>query len=122
MIDLHTLNNIEAGVSPTEVKEFQQQFELTAGQMAFLMNISRKGYYNMLTAEKLSRQQSERFLTIRQVYQQALDTLETVENIHKWMNAYHGYLERVPFEILDTYAGCYAVGAELLRFEHGIVP
>ena len=37
------------------------------------------------------------------------------------MHTYHGYLKRIPFEVLDTYAGCTEVKAELIRLDHGIV-
>lgn len=37
------------------------------------------------------------------------------------MHTYHAYLKRIPFEVLDTYAGCAAVKAELIRLDHGIV-
>lgn len=115
------LTHIEEGVSAQVVKQFQQQFQLTAQDMAFLMVLSRKGYYNLLTQKKLNRQQTERFLSIRQVYEQALETLETLENIHKWMHTDHGYLKHVPFSILDTFTGCAEVKAELVRIDHGVL-
>jgi uncharacterized protein (DUF2384 family) len=115
------LSHIEEGVTTNELRQFQQDFKLPATDMSFLMVISRKGYYNLLTQKKLNRQQTERFLAIREVYEQALETLEKVENIHKWMHTYHAYLKRTPFEVMDTYAGCAAVKAELIRLDHGIV-
>ncbi len=115
------LTHIEEGVSRQQLREFQQKFNLAAKDMAFLMAMSRKGYYNVLAQDKLNRQQTERFLSIRQVYEQALESLETVENIHKWMHTYHGYLKRLPFDILDTFAGCHEVRAELVRLEHGVL-
>ncbi len=83
--------------------------------------MSRKGYSNLLAQKKLNRQQSERFLAIKEVYEQTLETLERVENIHKWMHTYHAYLNRILLEVLDTYAGCAEVKAELIRLYHGIV-
>ena len=115
------LTQIEEGISAQRVKEFQQRFQLTVQDMAFLMALSRKGYYNLLDHEKLSRQQSERFLNVQQVYEQALESLETLENIHQWMHTFHGYLERIPFKILDTFTGCTEVKAELIRLEHGVL-
>lgn len=115
------LTQIEEGVSARQVKDFQQKFQLTVQDMAFLMALSRKGYYNLLEHEKLSRQQSERFLNVQQVYEQALESLESIENIYQWMHTFHGYLERVPFEILDTFTGCAEVKAELIRLEHGVL-
>lgn len=115
------LIHIEEGISTKELHQFQRDFKLTANDMAFLMVVSRKGYYNLLAQKKLNRQQSERFLAIKEVYEQALETLEKVDNIHKWMHTYHAYLKRIPFEVLDTYAGCTAVKAELIRLDHGIV-
>lgn len=118
---MNLLTYIEEGTDTQEVKQFQQQFQLTARDMAFLMVLSRKGYYNLLEQKKLNRQQTERFLSIRQVYEQALETLETLENIHKWMHTYHGYLKHIPFSILDTYIGCTEVKAELVRLDHGVL-
>ncbi len=118
-MDILTL--IEAGISSQQVKDFQQKFALTAQDMAFLMAMSRKGYYNLLEQDKLGRQQTERFLFVQQVYEQALETLESVDNIHKWMHTYHAYLQRIPFDILDTFAGCTEVKAELIRLEHGVL-
>jgi len=115
------LSHIEKGIKASSVKNFQDKFELTAQDMAFLMTMSRKGYYNLLEQERLGRQQSERFLNVQQVYKQALEALETLDNIHKWMHTFHGYIERVPFEILDTYAGCAEVKAALIRLEHGVL-
>ena len=114
------LSHIEAGITTDEVRQFQQDFRLTATDMSFLMVMSRKGYYNLLAQKKLNRQQTERFLAISEVYAQALETLEKVENIHKWMITNHAYLKRIPFEVMDTYAGCAAVKAELIRLDHGI--
>jgi uncharacterized protein (DUF2384 family) len=115
------LSHIEEGVTTNELRKFQQKFKLPTTDMSFLMVLSRKGYYNLLTQKKLNRQQTERFLAIKEVYEQALETLENVENIHKWMHTYHAYLKRIPFEVLDTYAGCAEVKAELIRLDHGIV-
>lgn len=115
------LTHIEAGVTGEQLRQFQQKFALTAQDMSFLMTLSRKGYYNLLQLEKLGRQQTERFLMVEQVYEQALETLESVDNVHKWMHTYHGYLKRVPFEILDTFAGCAEVKAELIRLDHGVL-
>ncbi len=115
------LSNIDAGVSSQQVRDFQQRFNLKAQDMAFLMALSRKGYYNLLDQHKLGRQMTERFLTVEQVFEQALEALESVDNIHKWMHTFHGYLNRVPFEILDTFTGCAEVKAELIRLEHGVL-
>jgi putative toxin-antitoxin system antitoxin component (TIGR02293 family) len=118
---MNILRQIEAGVSSEQVRDFQQKFSLPAQDMAFLMTLSRKGYYNLLEQEKLGRHQTERFLRIQQVYEQALETLESVENIHRWMHTYHAYLQRVPYEVLDTFAGCREVEAELIRLDHGVL-
>ncbi len=115
------LSYIEEGIEVDALRQFQKKYKLTATDMAFLMVVSRKGYYNLLTQKKLNRQQTERFFAIKSVYEQALETLENIENIHKWMHTYHAYLKRVPFEVLDTYVGCAEVKAELIRLEYGVV-
>ena len=117
---MEVLTRIEEGINAETVQQFQQHFHLTVDDMAFLLVISRKGYYNLLERHKLNKQQSERFLAIKAVYEQAEETLENIANINKWMHTYHAYLERVPFAILDTYIGCSEVKSELIRLDHGV--
>ena len=118
---METLLQIEQGVYSESVQQFQKYFHLTAEDMALLLVLSRKGYYNLLERSKLNKQQSERFLSVKAVYEQALDTLENVDNVKKWMHTYHAYLKRTPFDILDTFIGCEEIRNELVRLEHGIV-
>lgn len=117
---MQILAQIEEGVDIEAVQQFQQRFRLTVEDMAFLLVISRKSYYNLLERERLDKQQSERFLAVKSVYEQAEETLESIDNIDQWMHSYHPYLERIPFAILDTYAGCSEVKSELIRLDHGV--
>lgn len=118
---MEVLSQIEEGIKVEAIQHFQQQFHLTVDDMAFLLVVSRKGYYNLLKQKKLNKQKSERFLMVTAVYEQAETTLESIANIDKWMHTYHAYLERIPFTILDTYVGCNEVRSELIRLDHGVV-
>lgn len=117
---MEVLAQIEEGIAAKTLQQFQRFFELTADEMAFLLVMSRKGYYNLLERDKLNKQQSERFLAVQAVYEQAMDTLENLDNIRKWMHTHHAYLGRIPFDILDTFIGCDEVRSELIRLDHGI--
>ena len=42
------LSKVQEGVQVAEVVLFQQQYSLMQQQMSFLLNLSPKGYYNLL--------------------------------------------------------------------------
>ncbi len=117
------LSKIEQGVDIQELKMFQAQYTLTYKQMAHLLAISEKSYYNLLKKEaRLNAHQSGQFLKVVQVFAEGEEALMSREAFLEWMEQPHWYFDqRKPFDLLDNSIGADAVIAELIRTKYGVL-
>ncbi|MGB3588218.1 MAG: MbcA/ParS/Xre antitoxin family protein [Tunicatimonas sp.] len=118
------LSKVQEGVSIAEVAQFQQQYSLTQQQMSFLLNLSHKGYYNLLhrPSGRLGIPNSGKFLKLQQVFQEGEDALMSREAFLEWLNQPHWYFDHhTPFEMLDNPIGADAILEELGRTKYGIL-
>lgn len=118
------LSKVHQGVQVADVVLFQRQYSLTQQQMSFLLNLSPKGYYNLLhrPSGKLDIPHSGKFLKLQQVFLEGEDALMSQEAFLEWLYQPHWYFDhRTPFEVLDNPIGADAVIEELGRTKYGIL-
>ncbi|MEQ9441515.1 MAG: DUF2384 domain-containing protein [Cyclobacteriaceae bacterium] len=118
------LTRVQEGVQVAEVVQFQQQYSLTQQQMSFLLNLSSKGYYNLIhrSSGRLDIPNSGKFLKLQQVFQEGEDALMSRAAFLEWLYQPHWYFDhRKPFEVLDNPIGADAVIEELGRTKYGIL-
>jgi putative toxin-antitoxin system antitoxin component (TIGR02293 family) len=117
------LSRLEAGVYTKEVRAFQQEYTLTHKQMAYLLTMSEKGYYNLLNKDSLlSKNQSGQFLKVAEVFKEGEEALMSKEAFLEWLQQPHWYFKhRKPFDLLDTPIGADAVIDELGRAKYGML-
>ena len=118
------LSKVQEGVSTAEVAQFQQQYSLTQQQMSFLLNLSQKGYYNVIhrPSGRLDIPNSGKFLKLQLVFQEGEDALMSREAFLEWLNQPHWYFDQhTPLEMLNNPIGADAVLEELGRTKYGIL-
>ena len=120
---MNLLEKVETGVSAAEMLAFQQKYGLTHKQMAYLMAVSEKGYYNLLNKNSsLSKYQSGQFLKVAEVFREGEEALMSKEAFLEWLQQPHWYLNhKKPFDLLDTPIGADAVIEELGRAKYGML-
>lgn len=117
------LSRLEAGVPTAEVRAFQQKYRLTHQQMACLLAMSEKGYYNLLNKDSaVSKTQSGQFLKVAEVFIEGEEALMSKEAFLEWLQQPHWYFKhKKPFDLLDTPIGADAVIEELGRTKYGML-
>jgi putative toxin-antitoxin system antitoxin component (TIGR02293 family) len=120
---MNLLEKVEAGVSTSEMSAFQRKYMLTHKQMAYLLAISEKGYYNLLNKDSLlSKNQSGQFLKVVEVFKEGEEALMSKEAFLEWLQQPHWYFKhRKPFDLLDTPIGADAIIEELGRAKYGML-
>ncbi len=120
---MNLLEKVEAGVPVSEMLTFQQKYGLTHKQMAYLLAVSEKGYYNLLNKDgSLSKYQSGQFLKVAEVFREGEEALMSKEAFLEWLQQPHWYFKhKKPFDLLDTPIGADAVIEELGRAKYGML-
>lgn len=120
---VNLLEKVEVGVPLDEVKAFQKKYMFTHKQMAYLMAMSEKGYYNLLNKNNsLSRIQSGQFLKVAEVFREGEEALTSKEAFLEWLQQPHWYFNhKKPFDLLDTPIGADAIIEELGRAKYGML-
>ncbi|MGK7397555.1 MAG: antitoxin Xre/MbcA/ParS toxin-binding domain-containing protein [Candidatus Cyclobacteriaceae bacterium M3_2C_046] len=113
---------IQEGVNTNMVQEFEVSYGLKKREVAFLIGVSEKTLYNIMSHNQLDKERSDRFLFIHKIFQEGEETFMTKENLHQWLNSAQVNLNRQkPIDLMDTITGAEAVFAEIVRTKHGVL-
>lgn len=120
--DLQRYFQSEKGVSSNVIKEFEETYQISKKQMASLIGVSEKTYYNLMSENKLDKSRSDRFLQVQKVFEEGRYTLMSENNFKEWLHTPQVvFNNHKPFEMLQTFSGLEAVYEELFRIKHGIL-
>jgi len=109
----------EASVS--EVREAAIAYGIHRDDMAKLMGVSEKTYYNMMQNLKLDNDRSDRFYFMRQILASGEETFGSKDHLSKWLKTPQPTLDGyVPLEMMGTITGANKVLQILGRIKHGI--
>ena len=112
----------EEGLQTHMVREFEVAYGISKHEMADLMGISEKTYYNLLLKDKLDRERSDRFLFIEKIFEEGEETFTSKQNFNRWLRLPHPSLgNQKPIDLLDSLNGAQAVHAEIIRTRHNVL-
>jgi len=108
-------------VESTSVAEAALDYGLTKQQMAGLLGISEKTFYNMMKADTLDAQQSDRFIFINNILQEGRYTFGSTSNFRDWLHTEQPTLGgQAPIDMMASLNGAQEVLSAIVRIRHGI--
>lgn len=108
-------------IEPSVVAETAMDYGLTKQQMAALLGVSEKTFYNMMKADSLDPQQSDRFTFMKNILQEGRYTFGSASNFRDWLHTEQPTLGGLaPISMMASLNGAQEVLAALLRIRHGI--
>ncbi|MEQ9466344.1 MAG: DUF2384 domain-containing protein [Ekhidna sp.] len=107
--------------SPETVNEAAIAYGMTKDDMAGIMGVSEKTYYNMMQKPTLDRERSDRFQFIRQILESGEEALGSKSNFSAWLKTPQPMLDGyIPLDMMSTITGANRVLQILGRIKHGI--
>jgi len=104
------------------LNDFQVSYGVTNNDMAELMSVSEKTYYNIKQKDKLSPAHADRLLTIQKIYIEGAQVFMTEESFNNWLDTpQYAFDNEKPKEMLSTISGMFEVMNQLGRIKHGIL-
>lgn len=108
-------------IKSTAVKEAVTTYGINRAQMASLLGISEKTYYNMMKSATLDKNQGDRFTFISNILEEGQITFNGHSNFKGWLNSEQPTLGGItPIEMMSTINGAQEVQAAITRIKHGI--
>ena len=105
----------------SRVEEASVSYGIPKNDMASLMGVSEKTYYNIMQKETLDRERSDRFHFIEQILTSGEETFGSKENFSNWMKTSQPTLNHhVPLDMMSTITGANKILQVLGRIKHGI--
>lgn len=118
---LTLIERCKSGVTRAEVKDLQQQTQLTNEQLAAIIHLTPRALQKYELTDTLRTSVSERAIALAQLYARGFDVFGE-ERFLRWMNREHVALGRKkPIDLLDTHFGITLIGDEIGRIEHGVL-
>lgn len=113
---------IEEGVDSNMVQEFEEVYHLKRREVAYILGVSEKTLYNILSKPTLDKERSDRFIYVNKIFYEGEEVFMNSENFKKWLNTPQVNLsQKKPLEMMDTINGAEAVYAEIIRTKHGVL-
>ena len=113
---------IRRGVEYSVVAQLQIAMDLSVGELSWLVDIAPRTLSRRKNEGKLSKDESERAVRIRRLWERALEVFEgDAVRAREWFRTPVFSLgEKSPLEFSDTEPGAQEVLALLGRIEHGL--
>ncbi|SNT26237.1 putative toxin-antitoxin system antitoxin component, TIGR02293 family [Ekhidna lutea] len=104
-----------------EVKEAVAAYGFTKDDMAGILGVSEKTYYNMMQKPTLGQEKSDRFHFIQQIFESGEEALGSKNSLSNWLKTPQPMLDGyVPLDMMRTITGSNRVLQILGRIKHGI--
>lgn len=111
----------EVTIQSKEVNEAAAEYGMSRQDMASLLGISDKTYYNLMKAGKLDLNQSDRFNFIHDILEEGKHTFNGLANFKDWLHTEQSSLGgHTPLAKMATLVGAQEVLSEMIRTRHGI--
>jgi uncharacterized protein (DUF2384 family) len=108
-------------VVPTLVSDVAIDYGITKQQMAALLGVSEKTFYNLMKADHLDTQQSDRFTFIQNILNEGKYTFGDVTNFRDWLHTEQSIFEgATPISHMYSLNGAQQVLASMIRIRQGI--
>ena len=108
-------------VETSKVNEESVAYGIPKADMADLLGVSEKTFYNLMQKKHLDRERSDRFLFIDHILESGLEAFGSKENLALWMKTPQPMLDNhKPLDMLTTITGANKVLQILGRIKHGI--
>ncbi len=109
----------EAKIS--QVKEAAAAYNLAREEMAGILGVSEKTYYNMMQKPQLDTDKSDRFHFIQQILKSGAEALGSKASLSKWLKTPQPMLDGyIPLDMMRSITGANRVLQILGRIKHGI--
>ncbi|MEQ9425172.1 MAG: DUF2384 domain-containing protein [Cyclobacteriaceae bacterium] len=106
---------------PSIVKEAAVTYGFSNSQMAELLGVSDKTYYNMMKSKTLDTNQGDRFNFINDILNEGEEAFGSRENFKDWLHSTQPTLNgHTPIKMMATLTGAQEVLATLTRIKYGI--
>ncbi len=113
----YNLNSIKSST----VKEAITNYGISRAEMASLLGISEKTFYNMMRSAKLDKNQGDRFIFINKILEEGRITFRGNSNFKDWLKSEQPTLGGfTPIDMMSTINGAQEVQAAIVRIKHGI--
>ncbi len=108
-------------VETSKVAEEAVAYGIPKSDMASMLGVSDKTFYNIMQKTYLDRERSDRFHFLHQVLESGKDTFGSEEGFTSWMNTPQPTLDgHKPLDMLSSITGANQVLQMLGRIKHGI--
>lgn len=108
-------------VNADSVSEAAANYGLSKQDMATLLGISDKTYYNMMKSQTLDNGQSDRFNFINDILSEGINTFNGLTNFKDWLHTEQSTLGGVtPLSKMSSLVGAQEILVEMTRIKHGI--
>lgn len=112
---------IEEGIQVSVVEDFQATYHVPNRQMALLLGVAEKTYYNVMNQSKLDFDRSDRFLFVKKIFEQGKEALMSEDALMEWLNHPQSFCEgRKPVDLLKSINGAQEVYDQLGRIKYGV--
>jgi putative toxin-antitoxin system antitoxin component (TIGR02293 family) len=106
---------------PMVLNEAAVEYSLSRQQMAAMLGVSDKTFYNILKSNTLESQQADRFLFMKNILDEGRATFNGPENFRGWLHSEQSVLgSKKPVDLLASLNGAQEVLATITRIKHGI--
>lgn len=106
---------------PAMLQEAAAEYGLSNHEMARLLGISDKTFYNLMKADKLDLNQSDRFQFVSSILKEGRHAFMGISNFKDWLHSEQVTLGgATPVSKLSTLMGAQEVLAVITRIKHGI--
>ena len=107
--------------SPSSVQEVAVAYGMTKDDMAGILGVSEKTYYNMMQKPSLDRERSDRFQFIHQILESGEEAFGFKSNFSKWLKTPQSTLDGcIPIDMMSTITGANRVLQIIGRIKYGI--
>jgi len=112
----------EEGLTSNELNDFEVEYKVSKRQMANLLGVSEKTYYNILSDKSIDSSRSDRFLQVHKVFTEGKEVFMSENNFMDWLQSPQStFGDRKPMNMLQSITGLEAVYSELIRIKHGVL-
>ncbi len=116
------VRRIQEGLSFAALRRFQENIELSTGQLADLVQISRRTLSRRKEAGRLQPDESDRLVRLSRVFAEAIELFEgDADAARSWLARPQPALDgETPLKMLRTDVGTREVEGLIGRIEHGV--
>lgn len=104
------------------LEKLMNALNASQNSMAKLMGVSTRTLQRELEHKQLSKDLSDRFLQLLDLYKEGVEAFFTIDNFQSWLKEEQVNLYgNRPIELIQSVSGIQQVKEEILRLKHGII-